>query len=214
MTRSTSGSRTWDGGWAEAERAAEKMVFRAPTFALELARALRPDRRSAHVGGNLATATEEVVINVPVDRVYAQVADVTQMGRWSPENTGATIRDSGIVGVGTVFDGRNLRGRLRWTTRCEVIAADENECFAFKVRAIGWDRPFLRFPIATWTYRFRSIDEATTAVSETWAVGPWPRPVVDAVNHWSANGLTGAEIQSRNLAITLRNLKQRLEADD
>lgn len=214
MANKTTGPRPWDGSWSEAEHAAEKLALCAPTFALAVAKALSPARRAANAGGTLATATEEVVINVPVERFYAHVSDVRQMGQWSPENTGAILREGEIVVKGTIFDGHNRRGRLRWTTRCEVIAADENACFAFKVKAIGWDQPFLRFPIATWTYRFRAIDATTTAVSETWAVGPWPRPVIDAVHHWSANGLTGAEIQRRNMVITLRNLKQQLEADD
>lgn len=214
MATDPSESGSWDGySWAEAEGAAEKMALRAPTLAVALAKALTPARRATYTGGNLATATEKVVIQAPVGRVYARISDVTQMGRWSPENIGATLVGGGTACRGAVFDGPNARGRLRWTTRCEVTVAEENECFAFKVKAIGWGRPLLRFPIATWTYRFQAIDAGTTSVSETWAVGPWPRSVIDAIEHWSADGLTGAEIQRRNMVITLRNLKRGLEAE-
>ncbi|MFE3229383.1 SRPBCC family protein [Nocardia sp. NPDC059228] len=206
---------SWDGhSWIEAERAAEKLVYRVPTLAVEICKALLPARRAASTGDTTVTATQEVVIDAPVARIYARVSDVTQMGQWSPENTGAAVRGRGPVGVGTVFYGHNRRGRLRWTTRCEVITADENECFAFKVKALGWGRYLVPLRIATWSFQFRVVDEETTAVSETWAVGPWLPPVIDAVKHWSADGLTGPDIQRRNLSVTLENLKQRMEIDD
>lgn len=73
-----------------------------------------------------------VVIDAPVDRVWALIGDVTRTGEWSPENTGAVWLD-GATGpaVGARFKGTNRRGRTRWTTTCEVIAAEPGREFAF-----------------------------------------------------------------------------------
>lgn len=159
--------------------------------------------------------SEEIVISAPPETVYAQISDVTQMGSWSPENTGATLRPGDeLPYVGMEFDGHNKRGRLTWTTRCKVIAAEPGVSFAFKVRAIGPPgKPVFRFPIATWAYRLRSAGNGGTLVTETWSIGPWPNAVIPALDHFAANGLNGREIQRRNLHITLQNLKRVVEAE-
>jgi hypothetical protein len=137
------------------------------------------------------------------------------MGQWSPENIGALILGPNqIPVVGMVFDGYNKRGRLKWRTRCKVTAAQPNVSFAFKVLAFGYRRPFLRFPIpTTWSYSFRTLDEQSTLVTETWTVGPWPPLLMLVLRGCSADGINVVEMQRRNLRITLQNLKQRLEAE-
>jgi hypothetical protein len=162
--------------------------------------------------------TDQITIGVPIDTVFARVSDVTAMGQWSPENTGATILGEidGIPCVGMVFDGHNKRGRLKWTTRCEVTSAQQNASFAFKVRAIRFRRrhPFIKMPIPTeWSYSFRALDEKSTVVSETWTVGPGPALFLRIATRYAADGITPAEMQRRNLRITLQNLKIRLEAE-
>jgi uncharacterized protein YndB with AHSA1/START domain len=55
--------------------------------------------------------SDSVVIDVDAAMIYEQVADPTQMPRWSPENTGATTPASGRpLREGEVFDGANKRG--------------------------------------------------------------------------------------------------------
>lgn len=163
-------------------------------------------RRSLSTTGN-------VQIAISARAAYDNLSNVSDMGLWSPENTGATIRHStGSNGRGMVFYGHNQRGKLRWTTRCRVVVAKPGECFSFKVEAIGpLGAPFIRFPIATWTYRFQSIDDHTCNVSERWAVGPWPWPVIACLERMSEGGLTMEDLQTRNINITLQNLKTALE---
>src|SRR5699024_9234910 len=82
------------------------------------------------------TVSGSVVIDVDPQVAYAAVSDVTQMGRWSPENLGGTLGDGsdpGQVAVGTPFVGANRRGRAEWVTGCVVTAADPGRRFAFRV---------------------------------------------------------------------------------
>ncbi|QLL06518.1 SRPBCC family protein [Mycobacterium vicinigordonae] len=163
--------------------------------------------------------SDQIVIDVPVDIVYSRVSDVTAMGQWSPENTGGSVVGSHeIARVGTMFDGHNKRGRLVWTTRCEVIAAEPNVSFAFAVRAAGFGRYRRRPPVpffipTTWSYRFEAVDEQSTRLTETWTVGPWPAVLIMLFQRMTADGLNVPEMQRRNLRITLQNIKNHLEAD-
>lgn len=110
------------------------------------------------------SVSDEIVIGVPVDVAYARVSDITAMGKWSPENTGARWVDPGQGAVvGAIFNGRNKRGRLNWTTRCEITDARPNERFAFKVHGITAGPLLLPFPIlTTWSYSFRPLDDKST----------------------------------------------------
>ncbi|MET9111951.1 SRPBCC family protein [Streptomyces zhihengii] len=160
------------------------------------------------------TVSDSVVIDAPPADVYAQVSDPTLMGRWSPENRGAVVRDApGGTRVGTVFDGRNTRGPLSWTTRCTVTAADPGERFAFRVRAIGLRRPVLRGPIATWEYRFEAAEGGGTRVTETWTDDrrAWPDALAGVFDRIATRGHTFADFQRRNIRTTLANLKKALE---
>ncbi|MHB8440364.1 MAG: SRPBCC family protein [Acidimicrobiales bacterium] len=100
----------------------------------------------------MSKGSKEVVVEAMVDAtpeaVYEVVSDVTSMGRWSPENTGA--RWTGTARgpeVGARFRGSNRRGWRRWSTTCTVVSADRGREFSFDVR-LG------PMPIARWTYRF------------------------------------------------------------
>ncbi|WP_222836601.1 SRPBCC family protein [Jongsikchunia kroppenstedtii] len=220
----------WDGeSWAEAERAAEKMVFRSPLFVarsagfLALHAANRATKSLRHNGIAETRFTERtlatqarVQIDVPPEVVYSRVSDVAGMGRWSPENTGATFphADGTDIHVGTIFHGHNKRGRLRWTTRCRVTEATPGECFSFDVEAIGPSgKPLIPFSIATWTYRFEPAAADATTVTEEWRIGPYPPAIIAVARRLREDDLDALELQSRNLRITLNNLKRVLEAD-
>lgn len=87
--------------------------------------------------------SDSLVIAATPAALYDRISRPALMGRWSPENLGATLRSAdakpggeagGEAGgdedgarrteVGDVFDGRNKRGPVRWTTRCTVTVAD------------------------------------------------------------------------------------------
>jgi uncharacterized protein YndB with AHSA1/START domain len=163
----------------------------------------------------ILSVSDSVVIDAAPSTIYAQVSNPALMGRWSPENRGATVRDGGGKAyVGMVFDGRNTRGPFSWTTRCTVTAADPGERFAFRVRAIGRRRPVLPGRIATWEYRFERTAGGGTRVTETWIDDRrgWPDFVANAFDKAATRGHTFADFQRRNIRKTLENLKRAMEA--
>ena len=60
-----------------------------------------------------------IVIERPAEDLYDLVADVSQMGRWSPVCTGGSYDDDGEW-----FTGTNAMGDSTWETRCRVVVAD------------------------------------------------------------------------------------------
>jgi len=91
-------------------------------------------------------------IAAPPERLYDLVADVTQMGRWSPECTGGKWL-AGATGpaVGARFRGANRHGLMRWWTQCEVTKADRGRAFEWQVKESGM----------RWGYRFEPDGDAT-----------------------------------------------------
>lgn len=93
--------------------------------------------------------------------LYGLVSDITQMGRWSPENTGGRWLDGGTAPtVGARFRGDNKHGWRRWSTTCTVTDAEPGRRFGFHVR-------FGIYPISQWTYEF-APQGGTTVVTESW----------------------------------------------
>ncbi|WUT00889.1 SRPBCC family protein [Streptomyces sp. NBC_00708] len=159
------------------------------------------------------SVSDSIVVSADPSQVYERLSDPTAMGRWSPENLGARVRgERREAYVGMVFDGRNKRGPVSWTTRCTVTAADPGRRFAFRVHAIGARRPLLRGPIATWEYRFEAV-EGGTRVTETWTDDrrAWPDVVANAFDRLATRGHTFAVFQRRNIRTTLERLKAALE---
>ncbi len=76
-----------------------------------------------------------VLVNAPVEKVYAVASDITRMGEWSPENTGGEWTTGQPGEVGARFDGHNAVGDWTWTTGCEVVAAEPGRRFAWSVVA-------------------------------------------------------------------------------
>jgi Polyketide cyclase / dehydrase and lipid transport len=69
------------------------------------------------------------------DSLWALLSDVTEMGRWSPECTGGYWLEGATKPLlGNRFRGRNRWGILRWSTTCEVLAADPGRCLTFDAR--------------------------------------------------------------------------------
>ncbi|MCY7396165.1 MAG: SRPBCC family protein [Nocardioides sp.] len=159
------------------------------------------------------SVSDSVVVRAEPATVYAQVADPSQMRRWSPENTGATTPSLGSpLSVGDVFVGTNRRGRFRWQTRCQVSAAEPGRHFAFRVFQIGVRRPLLKAPIATWHYAFEAV-QGGTRVTETWRDDRrgWPDPLAAVFDTVVTGGSLFPDFQRRNIARTLSNLRADLE---
>lgn len=167
------------------------------------------------------SVSRSTLVEASPSSVYEQVSRPAQMGRWSPENLGASVVGGDRpASVGMVFEGHNKRGAFRWTTRCTVTEADPGKRFAFRVDAIGLRRPRLPGPIATWEYRFEDAGAETsepggvaTRVTETWTDDrrSWPTFVANAFDRLVTGGRTFAAFQVGNIDRTLRNLKRELE---
>ncbi|MEJ7585270.1 MAG: SRPBCC family protein [Acidimicrobiales bacterium] len=93
--------------------------------------------------------TASIDIAATPETVYDLVADVTNMGRWSPE----TYRCQWLDGESGAREGARFKGwnrqkvgplPLQWSTTCTVASAERPDEFAFDVRQSG----------ARWTYRF------------------------------------------------------------
>ena len=159
------------------------------------------------------TVSDSTVVPAPADVIYAQVADPSQMPRWSPENVGGDVPAPGSpLTVGDTFVGTNRRGPARWSTRCVVTTADPGREFAFQVRQIGLRNPRVRGRIATWTYTFEPVDGGTR-VTETWSDNRrWPDGVAAVFDKVATRGQHFHEFQRRNIATTLKRLKADFEA--
>lgn len=104
--------------------------------------------------------TESIRINASADRVYDLVSDVSRMGEWSPEATGA-LRAGKQLEAGDTFVGLNKFALARWWTNCTVLVADRGERFEFDV-------DFGPMPVSRWTYDFVPQPDGSTEVAETW----------------------------------------------
>lgn len=163
--------------------------------------------------GRVTSVMDSAVIARSPQALYGMVSDITRMGEWSPENRGAVLAGSGRVFVGAVFDGANTRGRVSWTTRCTVTAAEPGREFAFRVHAIGGTRRLLPARIATWRYTFEEHDGGTL-VTESWTDDrPWPDAVARAFDYVATGGQTFSAFQRGNIRRTLRNLKAAAEGE-
>jgi uncharacterized protein YndB with AHSA1/START domain len=157
--------------------------------------------------------SDSVVVDADAMTLWSQVADPTQMPRWSPENTGATSGQAGgPLEVGAVFDGTNRRGRARWVTECVVAESDPGRRFAFHVRKIGVGSPRLRGRIASWAYDFEAVDGGTL-VTETWTDRrtTWPDWLAAAFDRTATGGTLFADFQRGNIRRTLARMKAECE---
>ena len=119
------------------------------------------------------------------DELYGLISDVTNMGRWSPENhTCKWVKGATGPAVGARFRGANKRGARRWSTTSTVVAADPGKRFAFDVKFGG-------LPISRWSYELEA-EGSGTRVTEVWEdrragwmqkASPYVMGVADQADH-------------------------------
>jgi hypothetical protein len=112
------------------------------------------------------SVTVSKVIPTAADALYDLVSDVTNMHRFSPENTEAFWLN-GATGpsVGAQFKGSNQLGKAKWSTKPTVTAADRGRCFAFKVPGAAG---------AEWTYQFEPVENGTRVTESMSQAKPSP----------------------------------------
>jgi Polyketide cyclase / dehydrase and lipid transport len=105
---------------------------------------------------------ESVVIERSAEDIYDLVADVSQMGRWSPVCTGGTYDEDGEW-----FTGTNAMGDSTWETRCRVVVADRGREFTFANCGLEG-----RLEIVRWGFHLRPDGDGRTEVTQSWEVLP------------------------------------------
>ncbi len=103
------------------------------------------------------TATIDVTVEreIPAtpEQVYDLITDVTRMGEWSPETTGAAwVGGAERAEVGAKFKGTNRIGSTTWSTKPTVTEAVRGRTFAFKVPGASgplWRYDFTPTPTGT-----------------------------------------------------------------
>jgi uncharacterized protein YndB with AHSA1/START domain len=148
--------------------------------------------------------SEEITVLAPPRRVFAAVADVRRMARWSPECFAIWVLRRRRDGWPDTFVGWNRRGAAIWFTTCRVTVLRPNEEFAFDVHTFGQ-------PVARWGYRFAAV-AGGTEVTEYW----WDRrsPIAHRLGRIFTGRVAGERPAANRdgMRTTLARLKRELEA--
>lgn len=105
---------------------------------------------------------DSIVIDASPEAVYDLVADVTNMGEWSPVCVACWYDEGAGAEVGAWFTGRNELPDRTWETRSKVVAADRGREFAFVVS---------EHEVVRWGYTFAAVPDGTE-VTEHWQFLP------------------------------------------
>ncbi len=140
----------------------------------------------------------------PADKIWSLIADVRNIGQFSPETFEAEWLD-GATGpaVGARFRGhvkRNEIGPVYWTV-CRVTACEPDREFGFEV-LVG-DKP-----VNNWHYRLTPSGNGTD-VTESFRMNSSP---LTTLYYWMFGGWLRQRRNIRDMAKTLRRIKDVAEA--
>lgn len=142
----------------------------------------------------------------PADKIWNLIADVRNIGQFSPETFEAQWLDGAAApAVGTRFRGhvkRNEIGPVYWTT-CRVTSCEPGREFGFEV-LVG-DRP-----VNNWHYRLTPTDDGTD-VTESFRMNPSP---LVTLYYWMFGGYLRQRRNIRDMTTTLQRIKPVAEAAD
>jgi len=109
----------------------------------------------------VSTVSVTRAVNAPAEHAWALVSDVTRMGEWSPETTGAEwIGGATGPAAGAKFRGTNQNGKKSWKSVATVTDAAPGRAFTFRVKAMGLN-------VADWGYTFEPTPTGCN-VTEHW----------------------------------------------
>jgi uncharacterized protein YndB with AHSA1/START domain len=140
----------------------------------------------------------------PAEKIWNLIADVRNIGRFSPETFDAEWLD-GATGpaVGVRFRGhvrRNEIGPVYWTT-CRVTACDPGREFGFAV--LFGDRA-----VNNWHYQL-SPTESGTEVTESFRLASSP---LTTIYYWLFGGFLRQRRNIRDMTKTLQRIRDVAEA--
>jgi len=120
------------------------------------------------------TRVVEVTVAASPDAVWEVLVDVARVGEWSHEARGAQWTKGNSAAVGNTFRGTNRLGRIRWSRRCTVTAAERPSRFSYRTHGgIFGDQ-------TEWT--FDLVPTGTgTLLRETYQILTMPRALEAAV---------------------------------
>lgn len=148
-----------------------------------------------------------IEIDAPAEAVYALIADLPAMGRWSPECYrcdwlgGATAAAPGVR-----FKGRNRIGARRWSTTGTVVVADPGRELTFDVESV------FGLPVSRWSYRITQRDGGCTVTESS---EDRRGVVIKTLGTALLLGTPGAKRNARNqdtMEVTLARLKKAAES--
>jgi len=132
-------------------------------------------------------------------RIWTLVAEVTRMGRWSPETTRCEwIDGSAGPASGARFRGYNSLGPVRWSTTCTIETCTPGTEFSFVAR--HWTGALTR-----WSYRLERNADATT-VTESYEAIHTPRWMLALEKAIGREGML-----QRGISTTLKQLRAAAE---
>lgn len=114
------------------------------------------------------TIERAIGVSAPPAVAYDLVADVTAVGRISPECVDAEWSAGTPGEAGSRFVGRNAVGGSTWSMECEVIAAQRPAVFSWRVLTEA-----VTPNTSVWTFTFEARG-AGTRVTETFAMAEPP----------------------------------------
>lgn len=148
-------------------------------------------------------ATGQIEINAPAERIYELLSDPGVLAELAGEYAGYKwLGQVRSARPGARFRGYNRNGWRRWSTVATITDAEEGKRFAFDVSAGP-------LPVARWQYDIEPGEQGCKVIESTWdRRAGWLRtlttPISGVRDRASAN--------ERNIAATLRGLKERIES--
>lgn len=142
----TLSERTFDGLWlmddaAEADRNVVRSLIPRPVAWMSEKLKSRDYARRAyrcwylpqhtHLHRQQPAGRVEVDVAAPPESVWRVLSDPARIPEWSHECCEVELLDSGPVGLGFRFRGRNRAGRNSWSRICTVFRCDANTDFAY-----------------------------------------------------------------------------------
>ena len=114
-----------------------------------------------------------VTCSVPVDSLWAVASDPRVLPEFSTELQEVRVISPGPIGLGTVFEGDQLRGERRWTTTSTVTAYDTGQLFE-------WTVGDLATPVSRWSFLFDTHSAGTTLTHKVDLLGG-PSPLSERI---------------------------------